>query len=124
MDRDVVDGFRSKRLLIEDEESMTKICYSQPELIENDIITSAFTTKECPNFSFSQPAHMEDLLLSTQLQTLPNTQTSQVLITILQLLKINIWSKQNGNAKNFPYKHKKFLTKSLFIKFLSKYFNI
>lgn len=81
MDRDVVDGYRSKRLLIEEEDSLTKICYSQPELIENNIITNTFTSKECPNFSFSQPAHMEDLLLSTQLPTTqPNTQTSQVLI--------------------------------------------
>ncbi|XP_043462969.1 serine/threonine-protein kinase grp [Leptopilina heterotoma] len=78
VDRDVVDGFRSKRLLIEDEDSLTKICYSQPEIIENNINSNTFTSTEYPNFSFSQPAHMEDLLLSTQLpNTQPNTQTSQ-----------------------------------------------
>ena len=80
VDRDVVDGFRAKRIHFDDEESSAKLCLSQPELpgIENHGL-STFTIEERPGFSFSQPAHMEDLLLSTQLQTLPNTQTSQVL---------------------------------------------
>lgn len=52
---------------------------SQPELpaIENANPVQ-INLEERPGFSFSQPAHIEDLLLCTQVQTKSFTQASQV----------------------------------------------
>ncbi|KMQ93264.1 serine threonine-protein kinase grp-like protein [Lasius niger] len=57
-------------------ESLRNVCLSQPEFPRTDgSNTIQFNLDERPAFSFSQPAHMEDLLLCTQLQVL--TQPSQ-----------------------------------------------
>ncbi|XP_033222243.1 serine/threonine-protein kinase grp isoform X2 [Belonocnema kinseyi] len=76
IERDVVDGLRAKRFHKDEEEVLMRTCLSQPELPGKETNgLSTFTIEERPGFSFSQPAHMEDLLLSTQLQTLAYTQT-------------------------------------------------
>ncbi|KAG7200518.1 hypothetical protein KM043_001082 [Ampulex compressa] len=69
-----VDG---KQIHLENED-LTRLCLSQPELpgMEN-ITTMRINLEERPGFSFSQPAHMEDLLLCTQVQTMQQTQPSQ-----------------------------------------------
>ncbi|XP_029669277.1 serine/threonine-protein kinase grp [Formica exsecta] len=59
-----------------EDESLRNVCLSQPEFPRTDNgNTIQFNLDERPAFSFSQPAHMEDLLLCTQLQVL--TQPSQ-----------------------------------------------
>lgn len=58
---------------------MANVCLSQPELPgmeNNDLIQ--INLDERPAFSFSQPAHIDDLLLCTQLQAMQHTQPSQV----------------------------------------------
>ncbi|XP_043286485.1 serine/threonine-protein kinase grp [Venturia canescens] len=76
--KDHVDGSIAKYMRFDDEENLTRLCLSQPELpgMEN-ISTVQMNLEERPGFSFSQPAHVEDLLLCTQLQAIQNTQTSQ-----------------------------------------------
>ncbi|XP_015592593.1 serine/threonine-protein kinase grp isoform X3 [Cephus cinctus] len=75
---DTVDGSNKKRVHTEDEENLTTLCMSQPELPGKENINSVrINFEERPGFSFSQPAHMEDLLLCTQLQATQYTQTSQ-----------------------------------------------
>lgn len=65
-----------------EDESLRNVCLSQPEFPRTDNgNTIQFNLDERPAFSFSQPAHMEDLLLCTQLQVL--TQPSQVQYTLL-----------------------------------------
>lgn len=66
-----------KRLHPDDEENLTRFCLSQPELpgVEN-VHSVRINLEERPAFSFSQPAHMEDLLLCSQVQ-LQQTQNSQ-----------------------------------------------
>jgi len=70
---DQVDG--RNQTYVEDE-NLRNVCLSQPEFpgMENDAIQ--FNLDGRPTFSFSQPAHVEDLLLGTQLQVF--TQPSQV----------------------------------------------
>jgi len=60
-----------------EDENLRNVCLSQPEFpgIENND-TIEFNLDRRPAFSFSQPAHVEDLLLCTQLQNM--TQPSQV----------------------------------------------
>ncbi|KAL6263823.1 hypothetical protein P5V15_003906 [Pogonomyrmex californicus] len=75
--RDQVDG--RNYLNQTEDESLRNVCLSQPEfpgVENNDIIR--FNLDERPTFSFSQPAHMEDMLVATQLQafTQPSQQNS------------------------------------------------
>nr|XP_012235471.1 PREDICTED: serine/threonine-protein kinase grp [Linepithema humile] len=71
--RDCVDG--QKQAWAEDE-SLRNVCLSQPEFPGMESISATeFNLTERPTFSFSQPAHVEDLLLCTQLQAM--TQPSQ-----------------------------------------------
>lgn len=59
-----------------EDENLRNVCLSQPEFLGMKSNTAIqFNLDERPLFSFSQPAHVEDLLC-TQLQTL--TQPSQV----------------------------------------------
>ncbi|XP_060825265.1 serine/threonine-protein kinase grp [Bombus pascuorum] len=69
--------FENRRQAIE-HENLTRFCLSQPELpgIENANPVE-INLEERPGFSFSQPAHIEDLLLCTQVQNKQFTQTSQ-----------------------------------------------
>lgn len=71
---DRVDGVL-KRVRSDEEENLTRFCLSQPELpgMKNDGSVH-INLEERPGFSFSQPAHVEDLLLCTQLQTTQHTQ--------------------------------------------------
>ncbi|XP_076651707.1 serine/threonine-protein kinase grp [Halictus rubicundus] len=64
------------RQMLEDENS-TRFCLSQPELIrvQNNVVE--INLEEQPGFSFSQPAHIEDLLVCTQVQNKQLTQASQ-----------------------------------------------
>ncbi|XP_078053386.1 serine/threonine-protein kinase grp [Augochlora pura] len=64
------------RHMLEDE-NLTRFCLSQPELprIQNNVIE--INLEEQPGFSFSQPAHIEDLLVCTQVQNKQLTQASQ-----------------------------------------------
>lgn len=69
--------FENRRQAIEDE-NLTRFCLSQPELpgVENANPVE-INLEERPGFSFSQPAHIEDLLLCTQVQNKQFTQASQ-----------------------------------------------
>lgn len=59
-------------------EDLTRFCLSQPELLGVDNIDTAhINLEERPAFSFSQPVHIEDLLLYSQLQPYQLTQQSQ-----------------------------------------------
>lgn len=61
-----------------EEENSARFCLSQPELCgEENVNLVNIKVDERPGLSFSQPAHIEDLLLSTQIQTLQCTQASQ-----------------------------------------------
>lgn len=64
------------RHMLEDE-NLTRSSLSQPELprIQNNAIE--INLEEQPGFSFSQPAHIEDLLVCTQVQNKQLTQASQ-----------------------------------------------
>jgi len=74
---DEVDARSHLNLASTEDESLRNVCLSQPEFPRTDNgNTIQFNLDERPAFSFSQPAHMEDLLLCTQLQAL--TQPSQV----------------------------------------------
>ncbi|XP_053977909.1 serine/threonine-protein kinase grp isoform X1 [Hylaeus volcanicus] len=64
------------RQVLQDENS-TRFCLSQPELPGVEINAVQINLEERPGFSFSQPAHIEDLLLCTQAQTKQFTQPSQ-----------------------------------------------
>ncbi|CAK9794733.1 Serine/threonine-protein kinase grp [Anthophora plagiata] len=65
------------RQVLEDE-NLTRFCLSQPELIGVEYENAEhINLEERPGFSFSQPAHIEDLLLCTQVQTKQLTQASQ-----------------------------------------------
>ncbi|KAL0115596.1 hypothetical protein PUN28_010839 [Cardiocondyla obscurior] len=70
---DQVDGWN--RFYEVEDENLRNVCLSQPEFprMENNVIQ--FNLDERSKFSFSQPAHVEDLLLGTQLQAF--TQQSQ-----------------------------------------------
>ncbi|XP_066586977.1 serine/threonine-protein kinase grp [Prorops nasuta] len=60
------------------EASQVKFCLSQPELPREENLNSVNINLETrEGISFSQPAHMEDLLISTQVQMLQQTQPSQ-----------------------------------------------
>ncbi|XP_033340115.1 serine/threonine-protein kinase grp [Megalopta genalis] len=54
-----------------------RFCLSQPELprVQNNVVE--INLEEQPGFSFSQPAHIEDLLVCTQVQNKQLTQASQ-----------------------------------------------
>lgn len=71
------------RQMLEDE-NLTRLCLSQPELprIENN--ASEINLEEQPGFSFSQPAHIEDLLVCTQVQN-KLTEASQVIQLLFSL---------------------------------------
>ncbi|XP_076295391.1 serine/threonine-protein kinase grp [Lasioglossum baleicum] len=64
------------RQMLEDE-NLTRFCLSQPELprVQNNVVE--INLEEQPGFSFSQPAHIEDLLVCTQVQNKQLTQASQ-----------------------------------------------
>ncbi|XP_076678572.1 serine/threonine-protein kinase grp [Andrena cerasifolii] len=65
------------RQMLEDE-NLTRFCLSQPELLGMENTNAAqINLEERPGFSFSQPAHIEDLLLCTQVQNKQFTQPSQ-----------------------------------------------
>lgn len=87
----------------DDDEHLTRLCLSQPELPGMDHFGSVhINLEERPGFSFSQPAHVEDLLLCTQLQAMPNTQTSQVNVSLISntlRLASRLWS---DNSPHFP----------------------
>lgn len=71
--RDEVD---SKQMT--EDENLTRFCLSQPELpAEEDANAVDINFEERPGLSFSQPAHIEDLLLCTQVQNKQFTQASQ-----------------------------------------------
>lgn len=71
------DEVDSRQVL--EEENLTRFCLSQPELLVVQNVNAAqINLEERPGFSFSQPAHIEDLLLCTQVQTKQFTQASQV----------------------------------------------
>ncbi|XP_026827165.1 serine/threonine-protein kinase grp isoform X2 [Ooceraea biroi] len=73
---DQLDGRNTVNPAYAEDENLRNVCLSQPEFPggeSNDAIE--FNLDGRPAFSFSQPAHVEDLLLCTQLQTL--TQPSQ-----------------------------------------------
>lgn len=57
-------------------ENLRNVCLSQPEFPGMDCTDSIQFNLDGRQFSFSQPAHVEDLLLGTQLQAF--TQASQV----------------------------------------------
>ncbi|XP_031847438.1 serine/threonine-protein kinase grp isoform X1 [Nomia melanderi] len=61
------------RQMLEDE-NLTRFCLSQPELprIENN--ASEINLEKQPGFSFSQPAHIEDLLVCTHVYSTQETQ--------------------------------------------------
>lgn len=61
-------------------ENITRFGLSQPELfrVDNGNMTQ-INFDERPGFSFSQPAHIENLLLCTQVQNKQFTQQSQVI---------------------------------------------
>ncbi|XP_019700413.1 serine/threonine-protein kinase grp isoform X3 [Harpegnathos saltator] len=61
-----------------EDENLRNVCLSQPELpgMESNSVIQ-FNLNGRPAFSFSQPAHVEDLLLCTQLQAMQQTQPSQ-----------------------------------------------
>ena len=66
------------RQILEDEK-LARFCLSQPELpVIGNANPVQINLEERPGFSLSQPAHIEDLLLCTQVQTKPFTQASQV----------------------------------------------
>ncbi|XP_003705992.1 serine/threonine-protein kinase grp [Megachile rotundata] len=66
----------NSRQVLEDE-NLTRFCLSQPELPTTENANAVqINLEERPGFSFSQPAHIEDLLLCTQVQT-KFTQASQ-----------------------------------------------
>ncbi|XP_012288696.1 serine/threonine-protein kinase grp [Orussus abietinus] len=75
--RDQIDGFDLKRMHY-DHQDLKRLCLSQPELpgMEN-INYQRINFVERPAFCFSQPAHMEDLLLSSQLHATQHTQSTQ-----------------------------------------------
>ncbi|CAL7938258.1 unnamed protein product [Xylocopa violacea] len=65
------------RQVLEDE-NLTRFCLSQPELPALESFNAVeINFDERLGFSFSQPAHIEDLLLCTQVQTKQLTQASQ-----------------------------------------------
>ncbi|XP_076759826.1 serine/threonine-protein kinase grp [Xylocopa sonorina] len=65
------------RQVLEDE-NLTRFCLSQPELPAVESFNAVeINFDERLGFSFSQPAHIEDLLLCTQVQTKQLTQASQ-----------------------------------------------
>lgn len=67
------------RQMLEDE-NLTRFCLSQPELLGMENTNAVqINLEERPGFSFSQPAHIEDLLLCTQVQNKQFTQPSQVM---------------------------------------------
>lgn len=69
------DETDAKQVAAEDE---MQFCLSQPELSVADNMSGVqINLEERPGFSFSQPAHIEDLLLCTQVQTKQLTQQSQ-----------------------------------------------
>lgn len=70
-----IDETDSKQVHSEDE-NMTRFCLSQPELPGIENVNAAHINLE-ERFSFSQPAHIEDLLLCTQVQAKQLTQQSQ-----------------------------------------------
>lgn len=73
---DEMDGPNHLNQTNVEDENLRNVCLSQPEFLgmeSNNAIQ--FNLDERPPFSFSQPAHVDDLLC-TQLQTL--TQPSQV----------------------------------------------
>lgn len=72
-----MDGQRQDQAYAEDE-NLRNVCLSQPEFpgMEESSGATQFNLNERPMFSFSQPAHVDDLLLCTQLQAM--TQPSQV----------------------------------------------
>ncbi|XP_011694400.1 PREDICTED: serine/threonine-protein kinase grp isoform X2 [Wasmannia auropunctata] len=75
---DQVDGRNHLNQAYAEDENLRNVCLSQPELpgMESDD-TIQFNLDTRPTFSFSQPAHVEDLLLGTQLQfTQPSQQNS------------------------------------------------
>jgi len=75
-----VDGQKQNQAYVEDE-SLRNVCLSQPEFPGMESIgATQINLNERPTFSFSQPAHVEDLLLCTQLQAM--TQPSQVCQTL------------------------------------------
>ncbi|KAK1122622.1 hypothetical protein K0M31_009065 [Melipona bicolor] len=70
------DETDSKQIL--EDEKLARFCLSQPELLAIENANPVqINFEERPGFSFSQPAHIEDLLLCTQVQTKPFTQASQ-----------------------------------------------
>ncbi|KAH0954187.1 hypothetical protein HN011_000098 [Eciton burchellii] len=73
---DQLDGRNYSDQTYAENENLRNVCLSQPEFpgIENND-TIEFNLDGRPAFSFSQPAHVEDLLLCTQLQNM--TQPSQ-----------------------------------------------
>ncbi|XP_028982095.1 serine/threonine-protein kinase grp isoform X2 [Diachasma alloeum] len=71
---DCIDGGRLKCLRY-DEEAITRLGLSQPEFPDTENQVFQINLDERPGFSFSQPAALEDLFLSTQ--PVQNTQTSQ-----------------------------------------------
>ncbi|XP_063976050.1 serine/threonine-protein kinase grp [Diachasmimorpha longicaudata] len=71
---DCVDGGRVKSLRYDDED-ITRLGLSQPEFPDTENQSLHINADERPGFSFSQPAALEDLFLSTQ--PVQNTQTSQ-----------------------------------------------
>ncbi|XP_017886300.1 serine/threonine-protein kinase grp isoform X1 [Ceratina calcarata] len=61
-----------------EDENLTRYCLSQPELPTVESASAVgINLEERPGFSFSQPAHLEDLLLSTQVQNKQFTQSQQ-----------------------------------------------
>lgn len=83
---DEVDASNLNRTYAENE-SLRNVCLSQPEfsgMESNNAIQ--FNLDGRPTFSFSQPAHVEDLLLGTQLQAF--TQPSQVYILLHEFFQL------------------------------------
>ncbi|XP_015432470.1 PREDICTED: serine/threonine-protein kinase grp [Dufourea novaeangliae] len=60
-----------------EDENLTRFCLSQPELLRITNNAVQINLEEQSGFSFSQPAHIEDLLVCTQVQNKQLTQTSQ-----------------------------------------------
>ncbi|KAK0180892.1 hypothetical protein PV327_003226 [Microctonus hyperodae] len=74
-DLDLIDGIQTKCLRHDDDNSV-RVCLSQPELPGSGYNTSVqLNCVDRPGFSFSQPAALEDLLLSSQ--PVQSTQSSQ-----------------------------------------------
>lgn len=72
---DLIDGIKTKCLRHDDDNSI-RVCLSQPELPGPGYNTSVqLNCVDRPGFSFSQPAALEDLLLSSQ--PVQSTQSSQ-----------------------------------------------